>query len=129
MRRCEDGEMGRWGDGKMGRWEDLKMGRGDDVQMRNSLKCIFGLLLGGLMVWTNLLPAQEYHTIRYTTTDGLVQSQVFALLQDRKGYLWFGTHRGICRFDGKRFKAYGIREGLSGSFIQALLEDLSLIHI
>jgi ligand-binding sensor domain-containing protein/two-component sensor histidine kinase len=69
------------------------------------------------------LQSQVYHTTRYSTADGLVQSQVFALMQDDQGYLWLGTHRGICRFDGKTFRPYGVREGLSGFFVTAIIED------
>ena len=40
----------------------------------------------------------------YTVADGLVQSEVTCIHQDRKGLLWIGTKLGISRFDGKTFQ-------------------------
>ncbi|MBL8874743.1 MAG: hypothetical protein JNM86_02985 [Phycisphaerae bacterium] len=39
----------------------------------------------------------------FTTKDGLPVDSVSAIYEDRAGKLWFGTHRGICTFDGKTF--------------------------
>ena len=36
--------------------------------------------------------------------DGLSQSAVLELLQDRDGFLWVGTQGGLVRFDGVRFQ-------------------------
>ena len=78
-------------------------------------------LLGGLTALR--LPAQVYNVTRYSTDDGLVQSQVMALLQDRWGYLWLGTHRGAAKFDGKQFHVIGTQEGLSSTFLADMAED------
>jgi ligand-binding sensor domain-containing protein len=74
-------------------------------------------------LWLSSLPAQVYNVTRYSTDDGLVQSQVMALLQDRWGYLWLGTHRGAAKFDGKQFYVIGTEEGLSSTFLADLAED------
>ena len=39
----------------------------------------------------------------WTEKDGLPSSTVFALAQDRDGYLWAGSVSGLIRFDGVRF--------------------------
>lgn len=80
----------------------------------------FGYLL--LFLCTIPGTAQVYNVTRYSTEDGLVQSQVMALLQDRFGYLWLGTHRGVCRFDGQSFKAFGTEEGLGSVFLVDIVE-------
>ncbi len=36
-----------------------------------------------------------------TVDDGLPDSSVRAVLQDRQGFLWFGTQNGLVRFDGQ----------------------------
>lgn len=42
----------------------------------------------------------------WQTEDGLPDSSVTAIIQSLDGYLLFGTHRGIVRFDGVRFAVF-----------------------
>ncbi len=70
------------------------------------------------------MPAQVYNVTRYSTEDGLIQSQVRTILQDSQGYLWFGTHRGVSRFDSRQFQALTPqKDNLAGNFLTALCED------
>jgi len=48
----------------------------------------------------------------YNTSDGMSQTRVHALTQDKHGYLWLATVRGLNRFDGNEFKPITIRHGL-----------------
>src|SRR5947208_70999 len=41
-----------------------------------------------------------------TTDDGLVDNSVTAILQDSRGFMWFGTPSGLSRYDGYRFTTY-----------------------
>ncbi len=41
-----------------------------------------------------------------TTNDGLSEGVVYQIIQDSKGYLWFGTHDGLNRYDGYSFKVF-----------------------
>ncbi len=49
------------------------------------------------------------------------------MIQDRAGYLWFGTYNGINRYDGNRFIAYKHDpenpNSISSGTVQALCED------
>ena len=59
--------------------------------------------------------AQElfYSTRNYSAIDGLPQSQVAGMVEDRNGYLWVGTQGGgLARFDGRDFKVYTTLDGL-----------------
>src|SRR5512135_3112975 len=56
----------------------------------------------------------------WQTKDGLPQNYVYALLQTRDGYLWVGTGGGLARFDGVRFRNFGLHEGLSSVQISTL---------
>lgn len=63
-----------------------------------------------------------------TIEEGLSQSSVFAILQDSRGFLWFGTQDGLNRYDGYNFKIY--RAGneldstvLSNNWINCISED------
>lgn len=42
----------------------------------------------------------------YNNKQGLSHNTVFCSLQDKQGFLWFGTDEGLNRFDGHTFKVY-----------------------
>jgi len=37
-----------------------------------------------------------------TSADGLSNDSVFSILEDRRGFMWFGTQGGLDRYDGYR---------------------------
>lgn len=41
-----------------------------------------------------------------SVNEGLSQSSVYAIYQDKAGYLWIGTADGLNRYDGKEIKVY-----------------------
>ncbi len=43
---------------------------------------------------------------RFSTNEGLSQTTIRAITQDRTGLMWFGTQDGLNRFDGYRFKTF-----------------------
>jgi len=47
-----------------------------------------------------------------TTNDGLSQSWVHSVIQDKYGFMWIGTEGGLNRFDGNSFKIYKNNFGL-----------------
>jgi ligand-binding sensor domain-containing protein len=51
----------------------------------------------------NSTSAQHLGYKRYTTDDGLSQSEVVSIFQDSRGFLWVGTKFGVSRFDGNKF--------------------------
>jgi signal transduction histidine kinase/ligand-binding sensor domain-containing protein len=42
--------------------------------------------------------------------EGLSQSSVYSIYQDKKGFMWFGTADGLNRYDGKNIKIYKIND-------------------
>ncbi|MDX2304368.1 MAG: two-component regulator propeller domain-containing protein [Microscillaceae bacterium] len=65
---------------------------------------------------------------RLTLRDGLSQSHVYCILQDKQGFMWFGTQDGLNRFDGYDFKIYKkdlqSQNTLSNNQINSLATDL-----
>ena len=64
----------------------------------------------------------------YGRAQGLANPNVFSLLQDREGFLWLGTQRGLYRFEGTRFRHFADEQGRSeqggdGNLMGALLQD------
>lgn len=75
-------------------------------------------------------PADAAQRLRFqhlTPDDGLAHGVVISILQDSRGFMWFGTWGGLDRFDGYDFKPYGHRhddpDSLAGDIVNALLED------
>ena len=56
--------------------------------------------------------AEHFAVRTFTTADGLSNGRVYHATRDRNGFLWFATADGVSRFDGRRFEAFGIADGL-----------------
>ena len=61
--------------------------------------------------------------------DGLASRDVFCVIQDKNGFIWFGTKYGLNRYDGKIFKLFSSKNGLSSNIISnlQLLENNQII--
>jgi signal transduction histidine kinase len=53
----------------------------------------------------------------YTTAQGLPNNVVYQVLQDKQGYLWMSTNKGLARFDAtnRSFVNYNISDGLQSN--------------
>ena len=62
-----------------------------------------------------------------TPKEGLSQTSVITILQDYKGYLWFGTRDGLNKYDGSKFITFRHNSedplSLSHSWITCIFED------
>jgi PAS domain S-box-containing protein len=75
-----------------------------------------------------LFPQDE--NIKFETVSlgqGLSQAAVNCIVQDSRGFLWFGTQDGLNRYDGYEFRIYKYRQddpaSLTNSNIRCLLQD------
>ncbi|HEU4718916.1 MAG TPA: two-component regulator propeller domain-containing protein [Bacteroidia bacterium] len=70
------------------------------------------------------LRGQQYNFRNYSVADGLAQSQVYAMTEDARGYLWLGTQGGgLSRFDGQQFRTYTEDDSLCNGFVRCLTTD------
>lgn len=80
-----------------------------------------------LLVIFNSLFAQSYYFRKYQVENGLSNNATICSLQDRKGFLWFGTKDGLNRFDGYTFKIFRSdpddSTSIGNNFIHSLFED------
>src|SRR5476651_2522879 len=69
------------------------------------------------------LNVQKYYFQHYDIGDGLIQSQVTSVCQDKNKQIWLTTLGGINCFDSKQFSAFTIDDGLTGNSCFSLTED------
>ncbi|GEM_PF-3665252 len=79
---------------------------------------VFFILLVGI-------PAQSQKIFfeQLTTAEGLPSDYINCIFQDSKGFLWVGTDKGACRYDGKNFLYFNTDNGLVSNFITCFDED------
>ena len=63
-------------------------------------------LLISLLNYCILVAQPTYQIKHYSVNDGMSQGIVQTIIQDKKGFLWFGTWNGLNKFDGYTFKNY-----------------------
>ena len=73
-----------------------------------------------LCLIAELLPIRSY-----STADGLAADRIDKIVADSRGFIWFCTPEGLSRFDGYRFKNFGVAEGLPNRSVNTLLETRS----
>ncbi|HUX57389.1 MAG TPA: ATP-binding protein [Bacteroidales bacterium] len=71
------------------------------------------------------LSAQDHYFRHYGTADGLNNSFLYAINQDKEGYLWVGTGEGLYRFNGFEFQHFTDQDSLAENFITTIYRDLS----
>jgi ligand-binding sensor domain-containing protein/signal transduction histidine kinase len=56
----------------------------------------------------------------FTAFDGRVYTDVNVVVEDRQGFLWLGTEKGLERFDGRTFRHFGKDHGLTKTNVTSL---------
>nr|WP_255709868.1 two-component regulator propeller domain-containing protein [Pontibacter harenae] len=76
-----------------------------------------------MLLITSYTSAQQHNFRNWSLEDGLPQSQVNHIIQDRIGQLWLATRGGVSKFDGTSFETYTKQQGLSSNNIRQLFLD------
>ncbi len=63
------------------------------------------------IVWLNTLPTLAHNSepisfLHIGLREGLSQSTVFSIAQDKQGHMWFATYDGVNKYDGYDFTVY-----------------------
>ncbi len=61
------------------------------------------------------------HLTFENTGGGLRSNRINTLYRDREGIVWFGTDRGVCRYDREGFRAATLSDNGNSNFVRALL--------
>lgn len=83
--------------------------------------CNSAVLILLLQLFINSLYAQSYTPFK--KIDGTISNTIYCVYQDRKGYIWFGTEEGVCRYDGYEFSTFTKDDGLSDNEVFQIYED------
>lgn len=90
------------------------------------LWCYFAWIGSVAEVW-GITDDKRYYLRNLSIKDGLSQNTVNTVLQDRQGFMWFGTKDGLNRFDGLSLKIfrreYGNPRSIGNNIITTLYED------
>ncbi len=86
---------------------------------------VFSLLLFPAL--SHPLTSKGIRFQRLSMEEGLSQTSVHCIFQDKKGLLWLGTENGLNRYSGTEFKAYKMdpqqRDSLSNNVVWRIVED------
>jgi diguanylate cyclase (GGDEF)-like protein/PAS domain S-box-containing protein len=74
------------------------------------------------------LSASELKVKQLTVEEGLSQSMVSSMIEDSRGFMWFGTENGLNRYDGHKFDQFFYNpqneNGLPNNDVTVLYEDI-----
>lgn len=61
--------------------------------------------------------------VNYSIKSGLPSNNVYSIKQDKKGFIWATTDKGVVRYDGKNFKLFTVDQGLASNDNFVMLID------
>lgn len=80
-----------------------------------------------LLAISALLPSHAQRARMYTPAEGLPNSRINSIMQDRTGFVWISSGNGLTRFDGREFRHFhSDREGawqLAGDLVLKTFQD------
>ena len=86
-------------------------------------------IIFSLLLYNEILPQNHIAFKHLTINNGLSNSSVTCIFQDKKGFMWFGTQDGLNRYDGYNFKIFknipGDSTTLTDNFIFSICESKS----
>ena len=86
-----------------------------------------GLLFLILSLASSFVFNEELIFKNFNSADGLSQHDVNCIIQDKDGFMWFGTNDGLNKYDGYNFKVFRpskkTRSSISGRIIQQIESD------
>ncbi len=92
--------------------------------MKNVFFSIFVILF--LVIIVNAQKSYQFQ--HFGVKDGLSQSNVHAIFQDSRGFIWIGTNKGLNKFNGQDFEVFmpssdSLKIGLAHQSVYDIIED------
>jgi len=84
----------------------------------------YPLLILFLIFSLNVFAAGDTTSMRhYSIDNGLPSNNVYAVTQDKYGYIWFNTDNGVAKYNGYSFKLFTVADGLPSNDVWKLYPD------
>lgn len=64
----------------------------------------------------------QFKITHYNSRNGLPHDLTYQLIEDKHGYIWFGTDNGLVKYDGRNFTNFDHLKGLNSNFVIDVLE-------
>ena len=85
------------------------------------------IIIIGILTSIKIAAQPNIHFHKLSVDQGLSQSVVTSILQDEKGFFWYGTQSGLNKYDGFKITGYFSNprdtNSLCNSWINALAQD------
>ncbi len=97
-----------------------------NCQLRKGLRkgrCFLFPTVYVLFLFSSVAFGQQPVFKNYGVKDGLPSSEIYHVMQDSKGYMWFCTDAGVSRYDGYSFRNFSTRNGLKDNTVFGSFED------
>ena len=62
--------------------------------------------------------------VSYGSKEGLPQEDILAIYQDKDNYIWFGTHSGAVKYNGREMNVFNKAKGLASNSIYDIAQDI-----
>ena len=103
----------------------------DTVTMLNQINiklvqnpAVILLFILQLLVYENVSSQVPYNIVNYSNNEGFNQNTIFAIEQDKLGFLWIGTSNGLIRYDGYDFLNYSSIQSFPADIPRDRIKDI-----
>lgn len=94
----------------------------------NYRRSVVAVVLHFLFAFVNVYAQDINYKFKHIgLEEGLSQTNIICIYQDKEGFMWFGTRDGLNRYDGHKFKVYrndvNDPSSITNNYIQRIIED------
>jgi ligand-binding sensor domain-containing protein len=68
-------------------------------------------IISAILFINQILVGQELLFEKPINLTNLPSNECYNIIQDKKGYIWFSTDAGLCKYDGNKVKVFSKKEG------------------
>ena len=87
------------------------------------------ILIVCMVLFLPMAALDDYRHQNLTMNDGLAANAVRNIVQDKFGYMWFGTDNGLCRYDGVHVLTFRIPDLGKNQYVTSLMASDDGIYV